>query len=225
MPETMPATINTEIVASPVAAFTNPHVRGYLMEVAEDLAKATIIPASFQRKPADCFLALHIAARLNADPLVIMQNLYVVQGKPGWNAAFAIAQANASGVFSDPIQYEQKGEGEDLAVRAYATLKATGTKAQSITVDMRMAAAEGWTKNKKYQTMPALMLRYRAATFLIRQYCPEVLLGMHTADELADVQPLPREQPPAGMAGLREAMPAHDPETGEILDGTDEPQG
>ena len=35
---------------------------------------------------------------------------------------------------------------------------------------MKMARQEGWTKNSKYQSMPELMLRNRAATFFGRQY-------------------------------------------------------
>ena len=241
MPDTALTVVKTPVAAqisgNPLAAFTDPEVRGYLMEVAESLATATIIPANFQRKPADCFLALHIAARMGADPIVVMQNLYVIQGKPGWNASFAIAQANASGVFSDRITYQEHGKGDDLRVRASATLASTGEVVHSITVSMVMAKAEGWAKNKKYQTMPELMLRYRAATFLIRQFCPEVLLGMSTAEEVADVaaaEATPREPIGAGMAGLGAALahdggaetddpqrwepPAFDPESGEILD-------
>jgi hypothetical protein len=35
--------------------------------------------------------------------------------------------------------------------------------------------------------MPQLMLRYRAAALLVRLYCPEVLMGYQTAEELEDV--------------------------------------
>ena len=152
----MTETANVPVAAmeSPTAAFLNPGVRAYMQEVAEDLSRATIIPAQFRNKPADCFLALHMAARLRADPLVIMQNLYIVQGNPGWNAAFCIAQANASGVFSTPIEWEETGESiDDLSVVAFATLAKTGNVARSTPVSMRMAKLEGWTKNKKYETM------------------------------------------------------------------------
>lgn len=41
-----------------------------------------------------------------------------------------------------------------------------------------MAKAENWTKNQKYRSMPEQLLRYRSATFLIRLYCPEVMVGV-----------------------------------------------
>jgi len=53
---------------------------------------------------------------------------------------------------------------------------------------MSEAKAEGWTSNAKYKTLPELMLRYRAATLLIRTHIPEVLNGMHTVEELTDVE-------------------------------------
>ena len=55
---------------------------------------------------------------------------------------------------------------------------------------MQMADAEGWTKKNgsKWKTMPELMLSYRAATFFGRMYCPDLLMGMQTADEVEDIQ-------------------------------------
>lgn len=54
-----------------------------------------------------------------------------------------------------------------------------------MTVDMQMAKDEGWlTKNgSKWKTMPALMLRYRAASFFSSLNCPELTLGLYTKEE------------------------------------------
>ena len=57
-------------------------------------------------------------------------------------------------------------------------------------VSMKMAQKEGWTKNSKYQSMPELMLRTRAATFFGRQYIPDLLLGVQTSEEVVDIQPI-----------------------------------
>lgn len=74
----------------------------------------------------------------------------------------------------------------DLKVTAYTNLKKTGEEI-SYTITMREAIAENWTKNPKYRTLPELMLRYRAATLLIRTHAPEVLNGMHMVEEIEDV--------------------------------------
>jgi len=59
-------------------------------------------------------------------------------------------------------------------------------------VTWAMVEAEGWASKagSKWKSIPDLMFRYRSAMFLARLYCPEVLLGMHSVDELHDIQPI-----------------------------------
>lgn len=132
---------------------------------------------------ANCYICLELAKLMNESPLVVMQNIHFVKGKPGWNAAYMIARANASGYFSGGIKFKTTGKGDTLSVTASAVLKETGETVER-TVDMAMAKSVGWFANEKYRQIPEQMLSYRAATFLIRLYCPQVMLGYHTADEL-----------------------------------------
>ena len=55
-----------------------------------------------------------------------------------------------------------------------------------------MAKKEGWFQKagSKWQTMPELMLKYRAAAFFGRLYAPEIMMGMHTEFEIQDIQPV-----------------------------------
>ncbi|WP_323042880.1 hypothetical protein [Gemmobacter sp.] len=76
------------------------------------------------------------------------------------------------------------GKGNAISMTAFATLKRTG-KRVSITLDLATAKAEGWTKNSRCQSIPEQMLRYRTAAFLIRLYCPEVMIAMPMAIEHA----------------------------------------
>lgn len=54
---------------------------------------------------------------------------------------------------------------------------------------IEMAVREGWfTKSgSKWQTMPEVMLRYRAAAFFGKLYAPELLMGLRTAEEEQDL--------------------------------------
>lgn len=149
-------------------------------------AKSDIVPAHYRGKPENTFIAVQTAYRMNLDPMLIMQNTYVVSGKLGMNSTFAISLANSSGIFDSGIRYKLEGSGDTLKVTAYAKVKATGEEI-SYTIAMSEAVAEGWTKNSKYKTLPELMLRYRAAIFLIRTHVPEVLNGMHMVEELEDM--------------------------------------
>ena len=149
------------------------------------MAKSDIIPLHYRGKPENVFVAIQTAYRMNLDPMLVMQNTFVVSGKLGMNSSFAIALANSSGLFESGIRYKIIGEGDKLEVTAYATLKNGGEI--SYTIGMKEAIAEEWTKNKKYKSLPELMLRYRAATLLIRTHVPEVINGMHMVEEIEDV--------------------------------------
>lgn len=141
---------------------------------------------------ANCTIALEMATRMQANPLMVMQNLYIVHGQPAFSSKFLIACINASKRFS-PLRYEFKGEEgtDDYACRAIA-YEANDTKhkepLEGDWISIRMAKAEGWTSKKgsKWLTMPNQMLRYRAAAFWQRTYCPEISMGLLTAEEAQD---------------------------------------
>ena len=158
-----------------------------MWDMATALSRSTIIPKAFQGQAANCFVALDMANRMGASPMEIMQNIYVVHGTPGFSAKYAIAMANKSGVFKGPICFEESGSGASLSVTAFAIVRETGQRVE-FTADMTMAKAEKWDSNPKYKSgLASLMLKYRSATLLIRTTCPEVLLGMQTAEEVQDV--------------------------------------
>ena len=160
-----------------------------MMALAQNLSEATIIPETFQGKPANVLIALNMAQRLNADPLMVMQNMYIVYGNPSWSSKFLISCFNTCGRFSS-IKYEFFGTPgqDDYGCRAWATEYATGERVQGIDVTIGMAKAETWMSKKgsKWQTMPQLMLQYRAATFLIRTVAPEISMGLQSSEELED---------------------------------------
>lgn len=160
-----------------------------MMHLSTKLAEATIIPETFQGKPANVLIALNMAQRMGADPMMVMQNMYIVYGNPAWSSKFMIACFNTCGRFSS-IKYEFFGQPGTMAYgcRAYATELRTGEKVVGADVTIELAKKEGWLdkKGSKWQTMPQLMLQYRAATFLIRTVAPEISMGLKTTDELAD---------------------------------------
>lgn len=161
----------------------------HIWRVAKAFSASKMVPAHFQGKPEDTFVAIQMALQLEVNPLLCLQNTQVINGRPGFSASFAIALANKRGPFAGPLTWQQEGEGDNLSVTCNGTILASG-EVVSVTVDMSMAKAEGWTRNPKYKTIPAQMLRYRSATWLIRLYCPEVLCGLPSSDELATVEPV-----------------------------------
>lgn len=115
--------------------------RGFqaMSHMAESLANSTIIPEAFRNtimvkdrydqqakkwlyKPesnpngvSNCIIALNMAQRLGADPMMIMQNLYLVDGRPSWSSQFIIAAINSSGRYS-PLRFDITGGDEEIEI-------------------------------------------------------------------------------------------------------------
>lgn len=158
------------------------------------LAASTLVPKEYQSNVANCAIALNMSHRIGADPLMVMQNLYIVHGRPGWSSQFLIATFNQSGRFS-ALRYTWVGEpGADTwGCYASSVEKDTGEKLIGATITLALAKAEGWVgkAGSKWLTMPEQMLMYRSAAWFVRAYAPELAMGLHTADELNDIDEQP----------------------------------
>lgn len=159
--------------------------------MAKALSSSAMVPETYrgEQNLGSCIIALEMANRIGANVLSVMQNLYIVHGRPAWSSQFLIGCVNASGRFS-PLRYRMTGEKDkdSYGCVAWATDK-TGEKLESPEITIGIAKAEGWFQKNgsKWKTMPELMLRYRCATLFARLYAPEITLGLHTEDEAIDV--------------------------------------
>lgn len=213
------STVPAEIAFQPGEIFMNIRAFEAAQRMVKPLADSDLVPQTFQRKIGNCLIALETAQRIGASPLMVMQNLYIVHGKPAWSSQFLIACINASGKFS-PLRYRMVGEkGTDsFGCVAWAKDKKDGEVLEAPEVTIGMAKREGWfTKNgSKWQTMPELMLRYRSATLFARTYAPELTMGIQTEEEVIDVSPVVTESRPSRFeAVVEEAKVDYLPESSE----------
>lgn len=159
--------------------------------MAQCLSSSSIVPEGYRgpQRIGDCVIALEIANRIGANVLAVMQNLYIVHGKPAWSSQFLIACVNASRRFS-PLRYTMTGEkgNDSYGCIAWATDK-SGERLESPEITIGTAKAEGWFQKNgsKWKTLPELMLRYRVATLFARLYAPELTMGIQSADEIDDI--------------------------------------
>ncbi|MCM1168823.1 MAG: hypothetical protein NC324_02690 [Bacteroides sp.] len=166
---------------------------------------------------ANCMIAIEISQRIGASPLMVMQNMVPIYGKPSWSSKFLIATVNSCGRF-EPLKYRftEKGmlgmvdyteyawdgkvkkpvtrqfDGKaimDIECVAYTTAKGSDAVLESAPVSIRMAVKEGWfTKNgSKWVTMGRQMLMYRAASMWTNTFAPELSMGMRTVEENQDI--------------------------------------
>lgn len=160
-----------------------------IQRVSKAFAQSDLVPKQYQGNIANCMIAMDMAQRIGANPLMVMQNLYIVHGTPGWSSKFLIATINACGRYSS-LRYEWKGEPgkPDYGCRAWAVERETRERLDGIWVTWEMVKAEGWdSKNgSKWKTMPDQMFVYRSAAFWQRAYAPELGMGLQTAEDLQD---------------------------------------
>ena len=163
-----------------------------LLRAAQMLSQTSIIPQSYQNKPQDCFVAIEMANRMGVSPMVVMQNMYVVKGKPSWAGQACTMLINSCGKFKDVkhIYTGEKGK-PNRGCYVTATRISDGSQVDGVEVTMQMAQSEGWTSNSKWRNMPELMLAYRASAFFARVYCPEAMMGVQTAEEVYDADSTP----------------------------------
>jgi hypothetical protein len=162
--------------------------------IAKALSSSALVPKDYQGQAglANTLVAMEISGRMGLSPLQVMQNLHIIHGRPSWSSQFIIAMVNGCGRFT-PLDFVIEGEGEQQQCYAVATELRTGKDLKGPVVSIAMAKKEGWfSKNgSKWQTMPDLMLRYRAAAFWGRLYVPEFLVGIKTQEEVIDVEAQP----------------------------------
>ena len=158
------------------------------MQMAKALSESTIVPQTYQKNPSNCLIAIEQAQRMNISPLMVMQNLYPIQGKPSWSSKFLIASINASRKFDMELQYDETKDKDGKPYSCVAWTMKNGRRIEGMEVNMQMAKDEGWLgKNgSKWKTMPQLMLRYRAASFFSSLNCPELTMGIYTKEEIED---------------------------------------
>ena len=186
--------------------------------MAKALSESELVPTTYRGKLANCILALEVAQRCQASPLMVMQHLNMIHGRPAWSSQYIISAINSCGRFA-PLKFKMEGEGDKRSCTAW-TNDRNGEVLEGPPVTIAMAKAEGWYSRKdregretsKWQTMPELMLRYRAAAFFGRLYAPEILMGMRSDDEereIIDVTPeVQVQEPAAGAASLNEKIKA-----------------
>lgn len=184
-----------------------------MQRVSKAFAASDLVPKSYQGNLANCMIALDMAQRIGANPLMVMQNLYIVHGTPGWSSKFLIATINACGRYSS-LRYEWKGNpnDKDYGCRAWAIERDTGERLDGIWVTWEMVRAEGWSSKNgsKWNTMPDQMFVYRSAAFWQRAYAPELGMGLQTAEEIGDVfdaQRTATNEFSVDIASLRPAAP------------------
>jgi hypothetical protein len=210
--------------SSSLAVFDNGHVFSDIaaFDAAQRMAKAlsssTLVPEIYQGQQgfANSLIAMEIAGRMRMSPLLVMQNLHIVKGRPSWSSQFLIAKVNADGRFT-PLRFVLDDQDNPSWCYAESQERTSGEILRGEKITLEMVKREGWyskidrhgKETSKWQSFPGQMFRYRAASFWARVYCPEISLGLTTSEEAIDIEPV--------------QVTVSEPQPPEILDDTPKP--
>jgi hypothetical protein len=158
-------------------------------QMAKAFASSTIVPKEYQGNFANGLVAIEMAVRMQTSPLMVMQGLDVIQGRPSWRSQFLIGMVNSSGKYEIELQFEETKDKNGKPFGCYCWTTRNGRKVTGPEVTMDMAKDEKWLEKNgsKWKTMPQIMLRYRAASFFVSMNCPELKFGLYTKEEIIDI--------------------------------------
>lgn len=180
------------------------------MRYAEALSGASLLPTNFQGKPADVLLAMEWGSALGMTPMQAINSIHVINGRPGLSANALAALVRREG-------HRMRVVGDDTAATASIWRKDDPDFEYRVTWTIDMAKTAGLLGGKgkdNWTHYPAAMLKARAQTAVVRDACPELIIGLPGDDDPADGAPdwtttVVRDDAP---------LPPHDPDTGEIID-------
>ena len=171
-----------------MSAFSNMQNFKELYDIGKMFASSTLVPQAYQGKSMDCTIAVDMANRMGVSPMMVMQNLYIVKGKPSWSGQACMSLISGSGKFKN-IHHVYTGERDTDSWGCYveAIRIEDDITVKGVEVTMAMAKEEGWTSNRKWYSMPELMLAYRASSFFARVHIPNALMGVYVEGEIEDM--------------------------------------
>ena len=173
-----------------LSPFTDGESFKKIFDIGKMFASSQLVPQTYQGKPMDCTIAVDMANRMGVSPMMVMQNLYVVKGKPTWSGQACMSMIRGSKEFRN-VRPVYTGERNTDSWGGYiqAEYRSTGEIVRGTEVTIGMAKAEDWygKNGSKWKTIPEQMLAYRAAAFFARVYIPNALMGVYVEGEADDI--------------------------------------
>ena len=182
-----PKTRNTE-----VTLWNDTDLFNKTYKMAQILASTDVVPQAYKGKVGDCIVAIDMANRMGLSPVAVMQNSQIVRGNFSWKGTACKGMIDSCGKYKSTRYVEVGERGKDTWGFYLEATDKEGNIIKGVTVDIAMAKKEDWynKSGSKWQTMPELMLKYRASAFFMRTECASLAMGFLTVEENEDLEPV-----------------------------------
>ncbi|MBT1509486.1 hypothetical protein KIP88_03130 [Bradyrhizobium sp. SRL28] len=187
------------------------------LDLARAFADSKMVPEHFKKSIGDCYIAIGLAARYRMDPWTLMQEMYIIQGKPMMSGKLSAAILNNS--LAEPLRPEYSGAGDDR------TIVLTGRpEGEDRPLSVELKVKDARTQNEQWKKNVDQMLMYSAARMWGRRYTPDILLGIVFDDEEIPGVTAPAQRTPIASPPTQPKGDIIDQLTGEVLDSPAELQ-
>lgn len=182
-----------------------------------------------------CTVAILHGLELGLTPMAALQSIAVINGTPSIWGDGMLALVRGSGLLEDIVEeIEHDKDGPTIAT---CKVKRKDQKSWIIRTFTRPEAMRAglWRKQGPWQQYPQRMMQMRPRSWALRDAFPDVLRGIHSAEEAQDMVDVTRAgsaitAPPAPRRGdflaenIQTAETTVDPETGEVQEATQQDQ-
>lgn len=186
------------------------------LRMSKAIAASGFAPSSYTRGKdhsevtASIFAAIQMGAEVGLSPMASLQNIAVINGKPGLYGPAMLAVVEASGLLAD---IDEGVRGEGMEMEAYCTVQRVGRKPRTFIFTHAQAKRAGLIgKPGPWTQYPERMFIARCRTFALRDVFPDALAGLsQSVEELMDIPandvPSPPYYPPVQTAPADAPLP------------------
>lgn len=172
-----------DLSARPESFSLTPRTLDEAMKFSTTLSKSELVPKDFVDKPANILVAIQWGMELGLQPMQAMQSIAVINGRPSLWGDAVIGLVRASGL-CEYVYEDIAADGQSAMCRT----KRKGEEEVSRTFTMDDASKAGLKgKTGPWTNYPKRMLQMRARSWCLRDVYPDVLRGVHVAEESADI--------------------------------------
>lgn len=143
------------------------------------LSKASLLPEALRGKEADVLMIIMTGAELNLAPMQAIRAIDVIKGRPAIKSEAMVALVRAR---KDVCRY-LKCDFSDASKATWSTQRTDDPSPTTLTFTMEQAKAAGLTSSEMYRKFPDTMLRWRAASMLIKMVYSDIILGLYSDEE------------------------------------------
>lgn len=161
-----------------------PQTFGEVVQFAEMMAKCTFVPKHLRGQPANCMAVCLQALRWSMDPFSVAQKTYFTNegSAPGYEAQLINAVILSRAPLEGRLKVEWSGDNGALTCTVTGKFKGDPDPKKKT---CRLANIT--VKNSPlWKSDPEQQLAYYTTRAWARLYCPDVVMGIYTPDELSE---------------------------------------